>query len=175
MSAASRVKQTASPFPVPQTKEQVNTAIARIGVLQRERALIETAMNDEFAKLKERYEKEAAPMREEIQSLSKGVQIWCEANRAVITNGDKTKTVDFPAGTINWRLTPPKVSLKNIEGIITAFKRLNLLQFLRVKEEVNKEAILAEPGLVAGIAGVTITQGETFGITPFETKLEEVA
>jgi phage host-nuclease inhibitor protein Gam len=46
---------------------------------------------------------------------------------------------------------------------------------VRVKEEINKEAILAEPDLAAKIPGISITQGEDFVIVPFETELEEIA
>lgn len=47
---------------------------------------------------------------------------------------------------------------------------------LRVKEEVNKEAMLAEPDVARTVAGVTVgSAGEDFVIKPFETELEEVA
>ena len=47
--------------------------------------------------------------------------------------------------------------------------KLGLVRFIRVKEEVNKEAMLNEPELAATVAGVTIKTGvEDFVITPFE-------
>ena len=50
-----------------------------------------------------------------------------------------------------------------------------LNRLIRVKEEVNKDAILAEPETVANIKGISITQREEFIVIPFETALESVS
>jgi len=62
-----------------------------------------------------------------------------------------------------------------LDNIIEACKKLGLARFLRVKEEINKDAMLAEQDLAQTITGVSISQGEDFVIVPFETELEEVA
>ena len=49
-----------------------------------------------------------------------------------------------------------------------------LKRFIRTKEEINKEAILDEPEVVASVKGISITQKEDFVIVPFETELESV-
>jgi hypothetical protein len=54
-------------------------------------------------------------------------------------------------------------------------KAKGLKQYIRTKEEVNKEAILADPESVASCAWIKIEQAEDFVIVPFETELEEVA
>lgn len=169
-----KIKQSAARFFVPQTRDQVNDAIARIGVLQRERVRIEAAMNDQLAAIKECFELEAAPLKEEIEALSQGVHLWCEANRALLLKGD-AKTYSFPAGEVSWRIRPPRCVVRGAEAVIEALKRLGLGRFVRVKEEVNKEAILNEPEAVRGVAGISIEQGEDFIIKPFESELEEVA
>ncbi len=47
--------------------------------------------------------------------------------------------------------------------------KLGLERFVRVKTEINKDAILNEPAAVVGIAGLSIQVGvEDFVITPFE-------
>lgn len=50
---AARLKQDAAAFPVPQHRDQVIEAIAKIGCHQRERIRIETLMNDDLAKIRE--------------------------------------------------------------------------------------------------------------------------
>jgi len=53
--------------------------------------------------------------------------------------------------------------------VIETLNRLGLSQFVRSKEEINKEAILNEPEAVKGVAGITVVTGvEDFVITPFE-------
>ena len=76
---------------------------------------------------------------------------------------------------MKWRMRPPRVAIRAVDNVLETLKRLGLSRFIRVKEEPNKEAMLAEPEAVAGLAGVKIEQGEDFVIVPFETELEEVA
>lgn len=168
------IKGQASGGFVPQTREQVIDAIATIGVAQRHKTRIEADMNDAIAKIKERYELDAAPHNAMIASLREGVQIWCEANRDAITEGGKVKTANFASGEVRWRVTPPSVKIRAVETVLQALYNAGLSRFIRVKEEPNKEAILAEPEAVAGIPGISFSQSEEFVIVPFESALEEV-
>ena len=171
---ATRIKQDAAAFPVPQHRDQVIEAIAEIGRRQRERTRIETAMNDDLAKVREAWERQAAPHLDAIRELSRGVQIWCEANRDLLTQGGKVKFARLASGEVKWRLTPPKVLIKAVDTVVSYLKQAGLDRFLRVKEEPNKEAILTEPEAVAHIKGITISQREEFIVVPFETELEEI-
>lgn len=175
MGKPKKLKVAATQHNVPQTREQVTQAILQIGLDQREKLRIETAMNDEIAAIKTKYEAQAAPLNGSIGQLQAGVQIWCEAHRAQLTNDGKVKTVNFGAGEVRWRMTPSSVTLKKVEAVLKALREKGLARFIRTKEEVNKEQILAEPDAVKAIAGITISQHEEFVIEPFETKLEEVA
>lgn len=170
-----KVKANAVMFPVPQSKEEVVAAIARLGEHQRERVRIETEMNDEMAVVKERYENQADTHAQAIQQLSSGIQTFCEANKVELTSGGKTKTVGLQSGEVRWRTCPPACNIRAADMVIEALKKLGLARFVRAKEEINKDAILADPKAVAGIKGISINQKEEFVIVPFETKLEEVA
>jgi phage host-nuclease inhibitor protein Gam len=171
---ATRLKQDAAPFRVPQHRDEVIDAIAEIGRRQRERARLETLMNDELAQVREGWEKQAAPHLERIRELSQGVRIWCEANRDLLTQGGKVKHARLASGEVKWRMTPPRVVIRAVENVLDYFKRNGLHRLIRVKEEPNKEAILAEPEAVEGIKGITLVQKEEFAILPFDTELEEI-
>lgn len=175
MAKKPRIKLEAADLKIPQSRDEAAEYIAEIGRLQRQRQRIEADMNDEIARIKERFETQAQPLGDDIRQLTKGVQTWCEANRVQLTGGGKVKFAQLPTGKINWRTRPPKVNLKNKEIIIETLKRLGLQRFIRVTEDVNKEAMLAEPEVATSVTGVSITQGEDFVITPFETELDEVA
>jgi len=172
---AKRIKTEAAAGPVPQSREEAAGFIAEIGRLQRERERIKAAMNDRLAELKQEHEESARVPAERIRELAAGVQIWAEANRLELTRRGQVKSARLASGEIKWRTRPPRVNLRGVEGVIAACRKLGLDRFVRVKEEVNKEAMLAEPDLAGTIAGVSITQGEDFVIVPFETDLEEVA
>ncbi len=179
-----RVKSLSSPVLVPQSRDAVAQAISEIGIAQRHRQRhrqrIEAAMNDEIAASKLRYETEAQPYNEKIQSLRSGIQIYCEAHRDELTQSGRVKFANFSSGEVKWRFTPPSVSVRAAGATVKRLIEKGLSRFVREKLEVNKEAILAEAEAIevlscAGITGIAIGQKEEFVIEPFETKLEEVA
>lgn len=170
-----RVKTAAAAICVPQNRDQAAGAIAAIGIANRRLARITADMNDELAKIKERYEAAADPLRREVEALTQGVQTWAEANRDVLTQQGKVKTAALTTGEILWRLRPPSVRVTGAEAVLDALRRLGLARFIRAKEEVNKDAILNEPEAVAHVPGISISQGEDFVVAPFEAELAEVA
>ncbi|WP_407589990.1 host-nuclease inhibitor Gam family protein [Escherichia coli] len=141
----------------------------RIGDLQREASRLETEMNDAIAEITEKFAARIAPIKTDIETLSKGVQGWCEANRDELTNGGKVKTANLVTGDVSWRVRPPSVSIRGMDAVMETLERLGLQRFIRTKQEINKEAILLEPKAVAGVAGITVKSGiEDFSIIPFE-------
>ncbi len=160
---------------VPQNREAAAAQLRTIGEVGREVARLEADMNDALAEVKERFENAAAPKREQIAMLTTGLQSWCEANRdGIVAKG--TKTADLGTGKVLWRATPPKVTARGVEAILERFKSLSLQRFIRTKEELNKEAMLAEPDVAATVLGVTIgSSGEEFVVGPFEAQLTAVA
>lgn len=169
-----RVKNQAATHPVPQTKEECDAVIARIGQLQRQRTMLHAANDELMAQIDRRNKQDLEPIEKEMQVIAKGVQVWCEANRHLITREGEVKHAQFPAGVVRWRMRPPKVVVRGVDALIALFKERGLTRLVRTKEEINKEAILADPQSIRGIGGVNIEQGEDFVIEPFETKIEEV-
>lgn len=171
-----KIKQAAPEYPVPQDADDVARAIADIGEHQRALTRLEADMADQVANIKAAYELEMAPYREEMKTLAAGVQIFCDARRDDLTGG-KVKYAKFASGEVNWRTNPPKVVTKRgiaVETLLELLKGRGLGRFVRVKEELAKDLILAEPEAVAGMREIEVVQGETFTITPFETKVEQV-
>ncbi|OYV89734.1 MAG: host-nuclease inhibitor protein Gam [Acidiphilium sp. 37-60-79] len=150
-------------------------AIAEIGRGQRELARIRAAMNDALAEIKASFELSAEPLARTLDVLREGVQIYCEAHRQELTLRGKTKTVLFASGEVKWRTTPPKVTIKGVEAVLDSLRRFGLGRFIRTREEISKEAILAEPEIVAQVPGLKIEQVEEFVIEPFEAELGGVS
>ncbi|EKH8226180.1 host-nuclease inhibitor Gam family protein [Salmonella enterica] len=168
----SRLKAAAASY-TPQSKEQVSVDIKKIGDIQRELTRIETDANDQIAVIMNHNTPKIEALRAELDVLQKGVQTWCEANRSSITKGD-SKTANLITGEVAWRKKPDSVNLKGVSIVIETLKKLKLDRFIRRKEEVNKDAILADKEAVKGITGISIVSGkETFSITPFEQEIEK--
>ena len=165
-----RLKSVAAPI-VPQTRDDVAELIAGIGIDSREIILLEVEMNNTLARLKEEFEQRAEPARRRIEEAQRGVQAFCEANRLDLTANGKVKTHAFTTGEVQWRTRPPSVRITGEDAVMFSLRSLWLSRFIRLKEEINREAILNEPTAVVGVPGIRISQIEDFVVTPFEVEL----
>lgn len=167
-----RLKTVAAPM-VPQTREEVAELIAGIGIDSREITMMQCEMNDTLSKIKEAYEQRSEPARRRIEEAQRAVQAFCEANREALTAQGKVKTHAFTTGEVAWRTRPPSVRITGEDAVMFTLRSLGLLRFIRVKEEINREAILNEQSAVANVPGIKISQIEDFLVTPFEVELSE--
>lgn len=169
---AKKVKSAGTNLPIPQDDSEAREAIREIGDLNREVLRIEAEMNDQIAALQLKYGELAAPLREQVVAKTDGLKMFCEVNRDRLTGG-KVKYHRFSTGEISWRLRPAKVSIRGLPEVIEAIKAAKLgKKFLRVKEEINKEAMLEDRSMAGALKGVTIgSDGEDFIVEPFETEL----
>ncbi|WP_431222236.1 host-nuclease inhibitor Gam family protein [Serratia sp. L9] len=168
-----RLKAAAALY-VAQTKAEVIDGIKTLGDLQRQLTRTETEMNDQIAAVTQYHSPEMERLKAEIVSFQTGIQTWCEANRKELTQDGKTKTVNLTTGEIVWRNRPPSCTIKGVDSVMAALKKLKLTRFIRSKEEINKEAILNEQDAVKNIPGITINRDlEDFSIVPFEQESSE--
>lgn len=143
-----------------QTQDEVALAIKEIGDLERERVRLTTLQADEKAAIDEKYTAQLTALKDKVNPLQKAVQAYCESRRDELTNGGKQKTAYFNTGEVQWRMKPPAVKISSVSKVIEAIKNTGFLQFLRVKEEINKEALLAEPKMARSISGISIRENE---------------
>lgn len=170
MAKATKLKAVAQSY-VPQTRNEVADHIDLIGTAQRELQRMELDIDDVVSKLRLDKQPKIEQLTQTIAELSKGVQTWCEANRDSITDGGKVKSANLTTGEVNWRQRPPSVKTRASAQLFEKLKRLGFGFFIRSKEELDKDAILAKPQ-TAKDAGIEIITGvEDFVITPYEQKL----
>ncbi|MCX8712320.1 host-nuclease inhibitor Gam family protein [Gilliamella sp. B3464] len=165
------IKASASIYVV-QSKKQASEAIKYLGDIQRELTRLETEMNDKIADITGSYSSSIEVLKKKSTEIQKGIQIWCEANRDELTNNGKVKSANLTTGEVQWRNRPPSCVIRGIETVIESLKSLGLNRFIRTKEEINKDAILNEPNVVAHVPGITIKKDiEDFAIVPFEQEV----
>jgi phage host-nuclease inhibitor protein Gam len=163
--------KTKAGAPAPQSREEAASYVRRIGENARMIARFQAEMNDAIARLKEDAENAAAPRAAEIEQWTEGLRAWCDANRAALTDNGKRKFADLGTGKVEWRKSPPKVMIRDAAAVLAAIKELGL-PFIRPKEEIDKEAMLADPDNARLVPGVTIgSEGEFFAVEPFEAEL----
>lgn len=155
-----------------QTRDEVEVAIKEIGDLNRELERLAIEQNDKLAAITEEYAPLMNEVKEKTKPMMDAVQAWCESRRDELTNNGKTKTGTFNTGEVQWRVRPPSVGIRGVDSVLDSLKMRGFTQFIRIKEEINKEAMLNEPDTAASVPGVTIKTGvEDFVITPFEQEV----
>ena len=167
----SRLKRAVTPLI---ETEQEFTAL--IGELSRdilvERA-IKTDMDTELTRVRERYEADLGRIAETNQAKLKLAQDWCDTHPDSFPKG--RRSLEPVHAVVGYRLGTPKVRLLRgwkLAAVVAAVKR-RLPEYLRVKEELDKERILSEhkPGERIESIGVEVMQEESFFVEP---KLEEL-
>jgi phage host-nuclease inhibitor protein Gam len=165
-------KRLARNYVVPQNREECDGMIKDLGIVRRDILRLEADMNDRLAAVKDEFEKKAQPLKEKAEELFSGIETWSEANRATLTSNNKVKFAEFGNGVIRWRLRPARVVIRSVDTVIESLKELGLTRFVRVKEEVNKDAILDDADAVRAVKGISIgSAGEDFAVEPFEKEL----
>jgi phage host-nuclease inhibitor protein Gam len=173
MAKTNRLKTPAKvPAFVPQNKDDCAEMINQIGRIHREILAKQSAMNDEIAAITDAYTGVITQWQSELSALQNGVQTWCESNRMDLTEQFKYKTAQFVTGSVQWRQRPQSIVVKGAESVVEWMLAHGMDRFVRVKKEVNKEALLNEIGEAATVPGISIKSGvEDFVITPFEQEL----
>jgi phage host-nuclease inhibitor protein Gam len=174
---AKKTKTAGLNLPVPQSDAEAMRALAEIGTVGRHIALIEADCSEAVRKLTEEAGSQAAPLRERQVALVDGLKTYCEANRERLTGGNKSKTIVFTTGTVSWRNRPASVKLRGkIDVIIERLKAAALHRFIRTKEEIDKDAMLADAEAAKAVVGVTISSdGEDFFVEPLEAEIAGAA
>lgn len=156
---------------VPQSKEDCAASIRVLGERLRDYERQRADLNDRIGQLTQQFQPVLEALSSQIETLRSGIQTWCEAHRVQLCGeGDRLgKTANLITGEVAWRLRPPSVSVRGADAVVDILKARQLGRFVRTKEEINKEAILAEPDAVRGVPGIQVVSGlEDFSVTPFE-------
>lgn len=126
-------------------------------------AVIAARVND----VKKDAQTRAKPLEERIDGLAQGVFIFASDHRSELTDEDRKKTVELVTGDkIRWYLPPSSVVVADEDEAIAELERRGLGEFIRVKKEINKEAILQNPEKIAKLKHLSVSQVEIFAIVP---------
>ncbi len=187
-SKKTKIKTPAGP-PAPQSREECAVAIAEYGRVQADRQRTLDEMNEKIRAVTQDYEAELETFDESLKLRHLAIQTWCEANRVGLAEDNGVKYIQLTTGRVEWRKAPDKITApnkpENLDTVLKMLKEKHLERFIRVKEEINKEAMLAEktpvpeegskpakPGLLVlihGIPGLSLVQGkEEFHVKPLE-------
>lgn len=160
-----RIKITAPPI---KTREEMDRLVGEIRELTIKRDALIVQHDGERAAVDRLYEEPLAVLADLLDSKMLLAQNWAENNPAEF---GARKSIEFVNGVVGFRTGQPK--LVKLAGwtwdrILAAVQRV-LPDYVRVKQEVDRERIIADREIVALLMkeiGVKIEQDEAFFVEP---------
>lgn len=149
------------------TLESCEESFARYNQCTSELQILEGKMNKELTAVKEKYESRITKLQEEKGECFEVMQVYAEDNHEQLFS--KKKSIEFTFGTIGFRTGTPRLQTRKgfkWAGVFELVKE-NFAKYIRIKEEVNKELILADRNITDLKAmGLEVIQDETFYVEP---------
>ena len=164
---AKRVKLTG---PSIVTRDQMERVVGQICALTILRDQTTATMDGRLQEIRQQYEQQLSDTAGELDKLMAMAQDWAEEHPEEF---GKRRSIEMVHGTLGFRTGTPK--LKTLKGwtwdrVLEMLKSANLSYLIRRKEEVNKEAILAEAAkqnLQSWCEiGCQVVQDESFFVEP---------
>lgn len=162
-----RIKIPAALPPLP-NREAAERVAGHVTLnILKERAL-QVRMDKQLAEVKQDYEKEFARLAKERAPMVEQLRAWADANKPAF---EGKRSLDMLHAVIGWRTGQHQP--KTLKGwtwpkVVAACKKLRHANWVRVKEEPNKERMVEDRALSMALAevGVRIIQDETFFVDP---------
>ena len=113
-----------------------------------------------------------------VKELRDGLETWANQNPHEF---GKKKSIEMSAGTLGFRTGTPKLKLLSgwtWEKVLAALQTVGMSGFIRIKREVDKDAIIGDSAAIPSNAqrftsyGVKVVQDESFYVEPNLTDLE---
>lgn len=147
--------------------EAFQAAFNLLAKLEQQRAANAAKLQTKISAMQAKHNEDTSDLNEKIDTIRTALAAYAHEHRAELTNNGKSKTVAVGGGSIKWRKQPAKVEISgDMAAVLAALKRRRLGRFIRVKEELDKAALLKDPAAIkTPIQGLQIVQGgETLSI-----------
>jgi phage host-nuclease inhibitor protein Gam len=162
--------------------EQADDLLLELGQITANVAKEEASMNTQIQKARDLYAQRTEDALSRKAQIEKTLEHFCICNKQEF---EKIRKRELNHGVVGFQTNPPKVALLNRkynEGtVIELLKKLRLIRFVRSKEAIDKEAIIAaylgkeiDDAKIASV-GLRIDQAETFICEPKWEELSNVA
>ena len=143
-----RVKKTDTL--VPASIVEADNLLGKLGRTQDEINKIENNLQKEIDKLKAEALEKLQPL--EVQLDKQMNKLFTFANPRKLRLTIAARSVTLSMGTFGWRMTTPRIEMnKSDEEMIKFLKKTGNAKFIRIKEEIDRQALLAERPRIFGI------------------------
>ncbi len=120
-----------------QTIDDADKALSELCGLEGKLEEIDQKAEREIAQIKERATASGKPIRERVKELNATLKAWAAFHKKDLFK--ERKSLERPFGTLGYRKSPVTISIS--KDTISLLKQLGRLECVRIKEEVDKEAL----------------------------------
>lgn len=157
---------------IPQSKEKAKRVSDEVGGLQMQEERIKQRLKKRIAELETKAAEEIDTLRQKMISHLASLYGFYQKNWEELTEEGKRKIIDISFGEFGIYETKPWPRIKNVKKVLQLLKIRKLKQcirFIPAREEINKEAVLANQKAVADIKEIRIVKKEKFKVIPKKT------
>lgn len=144
--------------------DEVDDALREVGTITVEIHRAEANLNERIEDIRKQFDESTKAIIERKILLEKNLEQFCKLNRDEF---EPTKTRELTFGTVSFRLSPPR--LAPLHGftwaaVLHILKKMKLVEFIRTREDVDRDAIKAAQLSAAKLAayGLGERQDENF-------------
>ena len=169
-------KETAKVVSTITSVDQLNNSVLLLGSLQRTQATQELELQERIATISAEYSS-IIEVKDRITDTVKDIKLYCDENREQLLLHATGKTLALSSGTVQWRTLPRSLEFrkgKKVEDVVLELHEKCMIQFIRTKEEPNKELMLERESeeLVAALVTCYVRKDvEEFSVTPIQPKV----
>lgn len=159
-------------IPTVSTVEEADATLAEIAARKRQISLHEIALKEDVDKLKAECAARCEPLKKDIEAREQALVQFALARREELFKNRKSRELTF--GTIGFRVSSSLRTIKKMtwERVLGVLKERGMTHCIRIKEEVDKEALRTlGPNTLADV-GCKLTQEDAFFYDLNEAELE---
>ena len=158
--AITRIKK--SQTHVPSSIAQADILVGELGNTQDKINEIEKELKEKIAGLKAEAEKKLQPLITKRDAQINAMFAFANPRKLQLTK--EARSITLGSGVFGWRMTTPRVeTVQSDEETIALLKRTDNAEFVRIIEEVDRQALLAKRPVIKGISYV---QDDEFFVVP---------
>jgi phage host-nuclease inhibitor protein Gam len=154
---------------IPESVKEAEDFVQQIGKFQKEQRRTKDRYSGKIKTLETESQIKITSIEKAIERRTIALFIFLKRNWDELTQKGKKKVIKLITESIRIKDTQPAVQIQNQKKVIEALETHNLGQFIKIIKKVKKRAILANPKLIVGIKGLSITRREIFVVKPKET------
>ncbi|NLT22581.1 MAG: host-nuclease inhibitor protein Gam [Syntrophorhabdus sp.] len=148
---------------------EVDGALRRMGEIDIKLQKLEGEMTLKINEIKAEYDVKAEGLKAEHKAIEENITLFAESRKQEFA---RVRSKDLTFGVVAYRVVT-KVVLKSKAATVAALKALGLVQYLRIIEEPDKEAMSGLDATTLAKCGATLKTEDKLRIEPNMEKIKE--